>query len=226
MRFFVFWVVLSLVGCLGASGHAQRKIPLPPPRFRSEVSVEEALLRRRSHRSFDPSPLSLQEVAQLLWSAQGITDKASGFRTAPSAGALYPLELYFVAGQVESLPPGVYRYLPEEHALYEVLLGDRREELFRAALFQRWVREAPGILVFAAVYERTTRKYGERGIRYVHMEAGHAAQNVYLQAETLGLGTVVVGAFEDGGVQKALGLPAHEQPLYLMPVGRKKSGVG
>ncbi|MEN3183389.1 MAG: SagB/ThcOx family dehydrogenase [Atribacterota bacterium] len=223
MRFLVFFALFLFVGCSGALGYAQRRIPLPPPRLESEVSVEEALLQRRSHRSFTPSPLSLQEIAQLLWAAQGVTDKASGFRTAPSAGALYPLEVYFVAGQVEDLSPGVYRYLPEEHALCEVLLGDRREELFRAALFQKWVKEAPGVLVFTAIYERTTRKYGERGIRYVHMEVGHAAQNVYLQAEALGLGTVVVGAFEDSGVQKALGLPVNERPLYLMPVGRVKS---
>lgn len=222
MRFLVFFALFLFVGCSGALGCAQRRISLPPPRLKSDISVEEALLHRRSHRSFASSPLSLQEVAQLLWAAQGVTDKAFGFRTAPSAGALYPLEVYFVAGQVEGLPPGVYRYLPEEHVLCEVLQGDRREELFRVALLQRWVKEAPGVLVFTAIYERTTRKYGERGIRYVHMEAGHAAQNVYLQAEALGLGTVVVGAFEDGGVQRVLGLPVNEQPLYLMPVGRVK----
>lgn len=214
-------MVFLLVGCSNAFGYTQRRIPLPPPRLESEVSVEEALLKRRSCRSFAPFPLSLQEVGQLLWAAQGITDKTSGFRTAPSAGALYPLELYLVAGQVEGLSPGVYRYLPGEHALCEVLSGDRREELFRVALFQQWIREAPVVLVLTAVYERTTRKYGERGIRYVHMEAGHAAQNVYLQAEALGLGAVVVGAFEDSSVQRILELPANEHPLYLMPVGKK-----
>ncbi len=221
MRFLVFLLVFLCVGGWSISGYAQNVIPLPAPRLRSDTSVEEALLRRRSHRSFASSPLSLQEVAQLLWAAQGITEKSLGFRTAPSAGALYPLEVYLVAGQVEGLSPGVYRYLPKEHALSEVLLGDRREELFRVALFQRWVREAPAVLVFTASYERTTRKYGERGIRYVHMEAGHAAQNVYLQAEALGLGTVAVGAFEDRGIQKVLGLPENEQPVYLMPVGRR-----
>ncbi|MEN3202715.1 MAG: SagB/ThcOx family dehydrogenase [Atribacterota bacterium] len=221
MAFLVFFMVFLLVGCSNAFGYTQRRIPLPPPRLQSEVSVEEALFKRRSCRSFTPSPLSLQEAGQLLWAAQGVTDRASGFRTAPSAGALYPLELYLVAGQVEGLSPGVYRYLPEEHALYEVLSGDRREELFRVALFQQWIREAPVVLVLTAIYERTTRKYGERGIRYVHMEAGHAAQNVYLQAEALGLGAVVVGAFEDSGVQRILELPANERPLYLMPVGRR-----
>lgn len=221
MRFLVCLLVLLWIGSFGVSGYAQDRIPLPSPRLESDTSIEEALLRRRSHRSFASLPLSLQEVAQLLWAAQGVTDKASGFRTAPSAGALYPLKVYLVAGQVEGLAPGVYGYLPEEHALYRVLSGDRREELFRVALFQEWIREAPGILVFTALYERTTRKYGERGIRYVHMEAGHAAQNVYLQAEALNLGTVVVGAFEDKGVQRVLGLSEKEAPLYLMPVGRK-----
>lgn len=221
MRLFVILLGLFLGGCWGTLAHAQDTIPLPPPRDTGPVSVEEALAKRRSCRSFAPLPLSLEEVAQLLWAAQGITDHSSGFRTAPSAGALYPLEVYLVVGNVTGLAPGVYRYLPERHALSRTLSDDRREALFRAALFQRWVQEAPAVLVFAAVYERTTRKYGERGIRYVHMEVGHAAQNVYLQAEALGLGTVAVGAFEDRSVQNALQLPEKEHPLYLMPVGKR-----
>uniref|UniRef100_A0A7V3YFT6 SagB/ThcOx family dehydrogenase n=1 Tax=Candidatus Caldatribacterium californiense TaxID=1454726 RepID=A0A7V3YFT6_9BACT len=220
MRVVLFLLVLLFVGWWGMRGYAEERIVLPSPRLDSDTSVEEALLQRRSHRSFARSPLTLPEIAQLLWVAQGVTDRAQGFRTAPSAGALYPLEVYIVTGEVEGLLPGVYRYLPGEHALSRVLEGDRREELYGVALFQRWIREAPVVLVFTAVYERTTRKYGERGIRYVHMEAGHAAQNVYLQAEALGLGTVVVGAFQDEGVKKVLNLPLSEHPLYLMPVGR------
>lgn len=220
MRLLVLLLLLLGMGGWSTWGYAQEKIALPAPRSDSDTSVEEALLRRRSHRSFARSPLSLQEVAQLLWAAQGITDKAQGFRTAPSAGALYPLEVYLVVGEVEGLFPGVYRYLPEEHALVMTLNEDRREELYKVSLFQGWIRAAPVVLVFTAVYERTTRKYGERGIRYVYMEAGHAAQNVYLQAEALNLGTVVVGAFQDDGVKNALLLPKNEHPLYLMPVGR------
>lgn len=220
MRLLVLLLLFLGMGGWSTWGYAQEKIALPAPRSDSDTSVEEALLRRRSHRSFARSPLSLQEVAQLLWAAQGITDKAQGFRTAPSAGALYPLEVYLVVGEVEGLFPGVYRYLPEEHALVMTLNEDRREELYKVSLFQGWIRAAPVVLVFTAVYERTTRKYGERGIRYVYMEAGHAAQNVYLQAEALNLGTVVVGAFQDDGVKNALLLPKNEHPLYLMPVGR------
>jgi len=198
----------------------ETELTLPQPRFNSETSVEQALLRRRSIRSYKDEPLTLAEVSQLLWAAQGITEPAKGFRTAPSAGALYPLELYLVVGDVKGVAKGVYKYNPEKHSLLRVVGGDLREELSKAALGQPWVRRGAVVLVFSAVYERTTRRYGDRGARYVHMEVGHAAQNVYLQAVSLGLGTVVVGAFDDEQVRKILGMPRDEQPLYIMPVGR------
>lgn len=147
-----------------------------------------------------------------------ITDRREGLRTAPSAGALYPLELYLVAGNVEGLPDGVYRYRPRDHELTKTGDGDRRRELAKVTFDQSWIQDAAGVLIFSAVPDRTTRKYGKRGIRYVHMEAGHAAQNVYLQAVSLNLATVVVGAFEDDDVKSVLGL--EEDPLYLMPFGR------
>lgn len=200
-----------------ARSRAGAVVPLPPPRLKGTVSLEEALAARRSVRAFSKGPLTLGGLSQLLWAAQGITDPR-GLRTAPSAGALYPLEIFVVAGAVASLPPGVYRYQPREHRLTAVAEGDRRASLAAAALGQSAVREAPAVIAIAAEYGRTTGKYRERGVRYVHMEAGHAAQNVCLEAAALDLATVVIGAFSDEDVTAALhagGL----QPLYLIPVG-------
>ena len=199
--------------------NASKTIPLPEPRYAGNVSVEQALRERRSVRSYKDSPLDMTEISQVLWSAQGITS-ARGFRTAPSAGALYPLELYLIAGNVKNLSPAIYKYSHREHALREIVSGDRRSDLSRAALRQGSIRKAPAVLLFCAVYERTTGKYGQRGIRYVHMEVGHAAQNVCLQAIALGLHTAVIGAFRDTEVKAIANLPADEQPLYFVPVGR------
>lgn len=194
-------------------------IELPEPRYDSDFSLEETLLKRRSVRNYTGESLKLWEVSQFLWAAQGITADWGG-RTAPSAGATYPLETYLVVGDVEGLDKGVYRYNPHRHGLRKVLDGDRRAELTAAALGQGWVREGAVDVVFTAVYERTTRRYSKRGIMYVHMEVGHAAQNVYLQAVALNLGTVVIGAFYDDQVKRVLDLPDEEHPLYIMPVGR------
>jgi SagB-type dehydrogenase family enzyme len=196
-----------------------QRIVLPDPRTDGDISVEKALQTRRSVRSYKNDPLDLVEISQLVWSAQGITTER-GFRTAPSAGALYPLELYVIAGRIENLPSAIYKYSPRQHALINVISGDKRTELSRAALRQGAIRKAPAVLLFCAVYERTTGKYGHRGIRYVHMEVGHAAQNVCLQAIALGLHTAVIGAFRDGAVKAIAQLPAGEQPLYFVPVGR------
>lgn len=196
-------------------------VQLPKPKLDGPVSVEQALLTRRSVREFAAGPLHLEEVAQVLWSAQGITSSSPpGLRTAPSAGALYPLEVLLLAGDVEGLAPGIYRYRPHEHALMALVEGDRRSSLAEAALAQDWIAEAACVLVLAAIYARTTGKYGERGERYVHMEVGHVGQNVCLQARALGLGTTMVGAFDDRAVQQLLDLEAEERPLGLLPLGR------
>jgi SagB-type dehydrogenase family enzyme len=195
-------------------------IKLPEPQYDSDVSLEQSLLERRSVRDYSGQPLTLQEISQLTWAAQGLTDPR-GFRTAPSAGGLYPLELYIVVGDVEGLAAGVYRYQPDGHQLVKTGDGDKRAELAEAALEQDWVEAAAVDFVFTAVYERTTGKYGERGIRYVHMEVGHAAQNLCLQATALGLGAVTIGAFYDDQISRLLNLPADEEPLYVIPVGRK-----
>lgn len=197
------------------------KIKLPSPRYNSTTSIEKALLERRSVRNFKDASLTIDEVAQLLWAAQGITD-SRGFRTAPSAGALYPLEVHVVIGDVKGVTKGVYKYNPHKHELVRVKNGDVRNELTLAAFGQFWIRRGAAVIVLSAIYERTTKKYGEKGNRYVHMEAGHAAQNIYLQAQSLNLGTVVMGAFWDDAVKKIMNMPDEEHPLCIMPVGKKK----
>ncbi|MEJ2262568.1 MAG: SagB/ThcOx family dehydrogenase [Anaerolineales bacterium] len=194
---------------------------LPEPASDSDVPVEQALLQRQSVRDYTDRPLTLTEMSQLLWAAQGIT-RSGGKRTAPSAGALYPLEVYLVVGEVDGLASGVYKYLPGDHDLVKVGEDDRRADLGKAALSQESIEAAPAAIVITAIYERTTVKYGERGIRYVHMEVGSAAQNVYLQAVSLDLGTVFIGAFHDQDVKRVLNLPNDEEPLCIMPVGRIK----
>jgi SagB-type dehydrogenase family enzyme len=196
-------------------------IALPQPRFDGDVSLETSVHERRSVRDYSNRPLSLADGGQLLWAAQGVTSRDGG-RAAPSAGALYPLELYLVAGDVESLPAGLYRYAPRGHRLQHVGDGDLRKSLAKAALGQSWVRRAPAVLVIAAVYERSAKKYGQRARRYSHIETGHVAQNVYLQAVALGLGTVIVGAFDDAEVQQVLDLPDDHAPLAVMPVGHPR----
>jgi SagB-type dehydrogenase family enzyme len=215
--------ILLLADCGDDMGRVQeaRIVELPEPALESATSLEHALAARRSVRIFAPAPLSLAEVSQLCWAAQGITDE-EGLRTAPSAGALYPLELYVVAGAVLDLAPGVYLYRPDGHRLIDRGAGDARPVLAAAALGQECIAAAPVVLVLAGSLERTAAKYGERAERYVSIEVGHAAQNVCLQAVALGLGTVMVGAFEDARVASALGLPAEEQPLALLPVGRPR----
>ena len=195
------------------------KIKLPEPKYDSDTSVEQALLERRSVRVYKDDPLTLIEVSQLLWAAQGITDPRKGFRTAPSAGALYPLEVYVVINNVKGVTQGVYKYKLPEHELVKIRDGNVSNKLAVAALGQTWVGEDAIVIVFSAVYERTTQKYGNRGIKYVHMEIGHASQNVYLQAVSLNLGTGVVGAFKDDELRKILNMSDKEHPLYMMPVG-------
>ena len=198
-------------------------LKLPDPEHDSDVSVERALYNRRSVREFNDEPVTLDEISQVCWAAQGITDNARSLRTAPSAGALYPLEVYIVSGDVSGLLPGVYRYMPEVHGLTRIVDGDKRIELCAASLSQSSILEAPACLVFSAFYKKTTQKYGERGIQYVHLEAGHAAQNVFLQVVSLGLGTVTIGAFNDSEVRELLKMLTDEQPLYIMPIGRVAS---
>ncbi|WP_457750552.1 SagB/ThcOx family dehydrogenase [Thermococcus sp.] len=205
------------LGTLSETEVSGELILLPEPRRTGEMSVEEAIAERRSIRSYRDEPLTLSELSQLLWAAQGITS-SNGYRSAPSAGPTYPFEVYVVVGKVTGMSPGVYHYIPEKHALELVRSGDFRGALQDACLGQEWVGKAAVDIVLVAFYERTTKVYGERGIRYVHMEAGHIGQNIYLQATALGLGTVAIGAFDDNAVAEILG--TNGDPLYVFPVGR------
>jgi SagB-type dehydrogenase family enzyme len=222
-------LVLLFVGCSSPVKDSARQpeawetVELSQPRLAGSVSVEEALRDRRSVREYSDDSLSLEDVSQLLWAAQGVTADWGG-RTAPSAGALYPLELYLASVRIEGLAAGVYRYVPNGHELVVVRQGDVARELADAALGQGSVGDAAAVLAFTAVYERTTAKYAERGMRYVHMEAGHAAQNALLQATALGLGCVVVGAFDDDALREVLNAPLEETPLCLIPVGALPAG--
>ena len=197
-------------------------VDLAPPRTDSEVSLEQTLKRRRSVRDFTAEPLELSEVGQLLWSAQGISCPEREKRTAPSAGATYPLETYLLAHRVKGLEAGVYRYNPKEHILERVLTDPTEQKLSKAALGQEFIDRAPINFVFTAIYDRTTDRYGQRGERYVHMEAGHATQNAYLQGVSLGLGSVVVGAFDERTVTEILNIPEEEVPVYIMPIGHER----
>lgn len=188
-------------------------IRLPGPQAKGTLSLEESIAKRRSLRSFAREPLTVEQIGQLLWATQGITDTIEGLRSAPSAGALYPLEIFIV------LPVGVYHYEPFRHILKRTVAGDVRPVLQRAALDQEAVGHAPAVFVIAAVFERTAHKYGVRANRYVYLEAGHACQNLLLQAAVKGLGGVPVGAFEDDEVARLLKYTKELKPIYLVPVG-------
>jgi SagB-type dehydrogenase family enzyme len=188
-------------------------IPLPQPDLFGGMPLEEALSNRRSTRGFQDTPLTDAHIGQLLWAAQGITHP-SGLRTAPSAGALYPLEIY------AATQDGLFHYRPHTHSLEKLLEHDPRPALYQAALRQNPVLEAPLVIVISAVFERTAQKYGEaRTPQYVYLEAGHAAQNILLQAVALELGAVPIGAFHEDQVSDALSLAPDQTPLYLIPVG-------
>jgi len=201
--------------------HPNEVIKLPRPRAESGVSVEKAIGLRRSVREFSDAPISLSDLSQLVWAAQGVTGPGE-LRAAPSAGATYPLEVYVVAARVTGLPSGVFKYRLSGHELVRTHEGDVLREFARASVGQSCVEEAAAVIVLAAVYERTTGVYGQRGIRYVDNEIGHAAENVCLQAVALGLGTVAVGAFDDPAVAEELHFNAGEKPLYLLPVGKPR----
>lgn len=188
---------------------------LPAPDITGKKPLEECIAKRRSVRKFQNKNLSVGQISQILWAGQGITDRKNGLRTAPSAGATYPMELYVLT------PEGVFQYLQNDHSIEKVLSKDLRKQLSVAAFGQRYVSDAGISIVICAVYERTSFRYKDRGIRYVHMEAGHIAQNIHLEAEALGLGSVPLGAFDDNEVARLLGLEKECRPLYIIPVGYK-----
>ena len=215
------FMAMALAGAALRLPAAAAGFDLPAARTTGPLPLEAALAQRQSRRSFASQPLTAAEAGQLLWSAQG-ENRAGGGRTAPSAGATYPLVLYLVAGRVEGLAAGVYRYAPQGHRLAAPAPGDARSAVAAAARGQAWVAEAPAIVVIAAEPSRTAARYGARAERYVAMEAGAAAQNLLLQAVALGLGATLVGAFDDAALRAALPLAAAEQPLAVLAVGRHR----
>jgi SagB-type dehydrogenase family enzyme len=221
----IWWTFVMVLGMtllyLSAAPGATT-IKLPPPLKTGGMPLAEALQVRRTVRRFASRPLDLAQVSQLLWGADGLTDPR-GLRTSPSAGATYPLDLYLVVGErgVKDLAAGVYRYLVADHALTPVAPGDVRAAVARASLHQNWMAEAPVMVVITGEYRRCTARYGERGIRYTHMEAGNVSQNLFLAAEAQGLGAGIVGAFEDKALAQAVKLPRAHEPLLVLPVGYK-----
>jgi len=201
-------------------------ICLPPPIQKSEISLEEAISRRRSIREFASEPASQSQLSQILWAAQGISNTQRKYRTIPSAGATYPLEIFVVCGQdsIEGMDEGIYHYIIADHCLTLLHKGDVRPDLAEAALSQEYICQAPLAIVICALYQRTAFSYGGRGERYVHIETGHVGQNIYLQAVSLGLATVAIGAFNDEQVREVLKLDRQYNPLYIMPVGKAAEG--
>jgi SagB-type dehydrogenase family enzyme len=218
MRKILLFIALSclLIGYSKGGVMAENKeIQLPQPKTKGKVSLEEAIAKRRSVRSFTKKDLSLEEISQLLWAGQGITGRKTGLslRAAPSAGAVYPMELYLLSKD------GLFHYIPEGNKLEVLASQDLRSDLSDASLGQSSVKEASVVIVICAVAEKITAKYGDRGISYMNMEAGHIAQNIQLEAVALGLASVPVGAFNDAQVDKILDLPKGCHALYIIPVG-------
>jgi len=205
----------------GPNGRMEAKMKLPEPGLKGAVSVEQAIWQRRTIRSYGPNPLSLEQFSQVLWAAQGITGDRGYKRSAPSGGALYPLDIYAVLGVrgVTGLQEGIYHYNPEKHAAQLIAKGDFRRDVAEAALSQLWLANAPLNLVITVEYGRITGKYGVRGKRYAMIEAGHVGQNIFLQAEALGLKAGIVGAFHDDDVKRVMTITGSHEPVLIMPVG-------
>lgn len=197
-------------------GEGGKMIDLPLPSYKGDISLEEAIVKRRSIRRFENKELTLVEISQLLWAAYGITDKKNNLRSSPSAGAIYPMEIFLVKSD------GVFKYLPDEHKLRLINNIDIRRDLAKASFNQGFILQAPISIVICAVYSKIKSRYGERGVRYAHLEAGHIAQNIQLQSVALGLGSVCVGAFDDKRVLELLGGFSQCSPLYIIPVGYPK----
>ena len=222
--FVILFLVSGMVFAQVKGTQRGTTIKLPKPSLEGHMSVEQAIQGRRSVRNFADTPVSLKDVSQILWAAGGATvDGISGpTRAYPSAGALYPLDIYLVAGNVTDLEPGIYRYEWRKHDVVLLRSGDLRADLAKAALSQGMIQDAPFTIVVMAEHAKTARRYGQRGaVRYVSMDAGHLGQNVHLMAESMGLGTVMVGAFMDNEVVKVIDVK-DELPIYMMPVGKEK----
>jgi SagB-type dehydrogenase family enzyme len=216
-KFYFIIAFIIIVGFMFKGFSQNQEVKLPSPKKEGNISLGKALDERRSIREYSAQPLSLEEMSGLLWAAYG--KNKWGRLTVPSAGALYPLSIYVAIGKVEDLPSGLYRYNNQNHSLVLISSKDLRAELSGACLNQSSVKNAPISIIICADYDITVSHYGQRGKRYVDIEVGHVGENIYLQATSLGLGTVAIGAFSDE-VKKVIKI--EEDPLYVMPVGRIK----
>jgi len=197
------------------------KVALPKPGHRG-ITLEEAVSKRRSVRNYSQKAVSMAQLSQLLFAAQGVTGKTYGhpLRAAPSAGALYPFEIYAVVNNVEDLAQGIYHYSVLDHSLEPVKAGDFSSQITSAGLKQEMLGDSGVTFILSAIFDRIRFKYGQRGLRYIYMEAGHISQNIYLQAVSLGLGSVSVGAFLDEQVNKLIDVDGRtEAAIYLHAVG-------
>ena len=227
LAFLVAYVALTVFNQSSKVEYQSRVVlgtySLPAPEVSSSVSVDQAIQNRRSVRSFSTTPLTLNDVSQLLWASQGITDSEKNFRAAPSASRVFPMEMYLVAGNgtVQGLEPGIYHYNPYNNTLEKTVEGDLRYNLSQAADQQKWVNDAPISLVIIGNYQKMRDKYPDERIstRFVDLEAGHIGENIYLESESLGLGTVAIGSFNDDQMINLLKLPSNETPIYIYPVG-------
>ena len=219
-----FWVFSTSISCKekGIMQKQNQIIKLPEPKFKSSISIEEAINKRRSIRKFDDSPLEINEISQLLWAAQGI-NTSDGRRTVPSAGATYPLEIYLASRKINGLDKGLYKYNPQSHSLIPIKYGDISSDIANSTLQKNIIYSATAIFIITADFERTTSVYGSRGNIYVYFEVGHAAQNLSLQAVGLKIGSVMIGAFDEKELKRLLGLPINETPLYIIPCGKTKT---
>jgi len=199
----------------------ERAMSLTQPLLDGDMSLEKAIRKRRTIRSFSDEPVTEQQFSQILWAAQGITEESGFKRAAPSGGALYPVDIYAVVGRngIKGLLAGVYRYNPNNHSVTKVADGDRKKDVAIASLSQMWMAEAAVLFVVTAEYDRITIKYGNRGVRYALIEVGHVGQNIFLQCQTLGLAAGIVGAFDDRQVSKVAGTEKNHEPLLILPVG-------
>ena len=210
------------VGQVALSG---LEVKLPAPKLKGSVSVEDAIKRRRTVRSFSSALMTLDALSQILWSAQGITEEGGFKRAAPSAGATFPIEVYFACGDksVKGLRGGIWRYVPKGHSIARVAPQDVRATLARHSLGQMWAAKAPLTAAIVCDYSRTTARYGKRGVKYVHFEAGSVSENIFLECQAQGLSAGIIGAFDDKAISADLKLPKNLEPLLLMPVGYKRS---
>lgn len=203
---------------------APQTVPLPSPEIAGGPGIWEVLRKRRSLRNYAPEPLTLQELADLLWATQGITVQAPAawFRTAPSAGALHPIDTYLVVNRVEGLSRGVYWYNVEGASLELKKTGDFSARIAQAALDQDIARAAAVVFVWVAVIRRSRQKYRQRAYRYIYLDSGHLCQNLYLGATALNLGCCAIAAFFDEEVNQIVGADGSEETaVYLAAVGRR-----